>query len=351
MSDLPLNKNLPLLCAMVLLALFNACQTPGPTNADDYLYLQGKTMGTTYNIKCAASNATALQAGIDSLLAALNMEVSTYIPASVISRFNQADSIFAVSRASAPHFAANFDKAKEVWEQSGGAFDPTVMPLVNYWGFGYEKARHDSLMADTLQWQQRLALVGFERVSMTQNALTKHTKGVQLDFSALAKGYGVDAVAMLLESRGIHDYMVEIGGETRAKGHNPSGQIWVIGINTPREGAGTAEFFQKVLLDGRALATSGNYRNFYELDGRKFVHTINPKTGKPEINHLLSASILADDCMTADAYATACMVLGEVKGFELVEKTKGLEAYFIYSQADGSFKVKHTQGFGKTLTQ
>ena len=237
----------------------------------------------------------------------------------------------------------------EVYEATEGSFDPTVMPLVNYWGFGYAGepiTRVDSNKVDSL-----VQFVGFEKVIFEALALKKDRPGVQLDFSACAKGYGVDEVGRFLETQGCNNYLVEIGGEVRARGINQRSKNWQIGINTPQEGGALDDYQAIVKLKDLSLATSGNYRNFYELNGVKYSHTINPKTGFPERNTLLSASVFAKDCMTADAYATAFMASGLDKAFDVALQNSEIDAYLIYSDEDGQMQVKYTEAVAGYLIE
>lgn len=350
-----------LLSSICLLAAV-ACGTETSSTAPNglkYQKTEGETMGTTYHITYADSVEIELKTRIDSLLVSLNNEVSTYIATSFISKFNHSKSgiplIGENKKPIAPHFFANLQKSKEIFEKSGGAFDPTVMPLVNYWGFGYTEhlaiTSVDTILVDSL----RKNYTGFEKVVMTKRDnityLEKANAGVELDFSALAKGYGVDAVALFLEKNGITNYMVEIGGEVRGRGKNERGTGWVIGINTPSETAHVTDFQSKIRLVDRSLATSGNYRNYYEVNGQKYSHTINPKTGFPERSNLLSATILAPDCMTADALATTCMVLGLEKAMELVLTMSGIDGYFIFGDTLNNFGMEYTSGIDSLLVK
>jgi FAD:protein FMN transferase len=331
-----------------------ACrQDAPPPSATATVVLEGETMGTYYRVTFVPVAGTGgLQAGIDSLLLALNQEVSTYIDSSVISRFNRSTGGIALD--GSPAMLDNYRLAARVFGQSGGAFDPTVMPLVNYWGFGYTP-KQPVAAADSLKVDSLLQYVGFEKTRLDtvggELFLRKTAPGVELDFSACAKGYGVDRLAVFLEGKGIVHYLVDIGGEARAKGEKAPGQPWRIGINTPSESAGLTDIQVALPLNDRAIATSGNYRNFYEAGGQKYSHTINPETGFPERSNLLSASIFAPDCATADAYATTCMVLGLEAGFSLIKGMPGLEGYFIYGDADGSLRVKYTPGLEPLITQ
>jgi thiamine biosynthesis lipoprotein len=337
--------------------LSSGCQQDAASNqsgvkALPYLTQEGKTMGTYYRVTYSDAEERNFQDAIDSLLEVINLEVSTYIETSTISRFNQSDQPFDLSYNPGvttegdyknPHFLANYQAAKDIYQKTEGYFDPTVMPLVNYWGFGYSEKKKittvDSVKVDSL-----IQLVGFNKVHLRNNTISKSQAGVQLDFSALAKGYGVDMVAELLESQSVENYLVDIGGEVKAQGVNAKGSIWRIGINVPREGASMSAIQTAILLQNRALATSGNYRNFYEVDGVKYSHTISPATGYPERNTLLSASVFAKDCTTADAYATAFMVMGMDKAMEMASAIDGVEAYFIYSTSTGEMDVKYTEG-------
>ena len=333
---------------------FCTCATE-PSKTVSYLKLEGKTMGTTYHISYKDTLNRDFQKEIDDLLEAVNLDVSTYIDSSFITKFNNSQreikylNLFDKGASlKHKHFRLNFEKAAEIYKISDGFFDPTIMPLVNYWGFGYSEKKAvekvDSLIIDSL-----MQFVGFDKISQRSLKdgsiyLVKTGSGVQLDFSALAKGYGVDVVGGLLEGKGVEDYMIEIGGEVRVRGKNQRNEWWKVGINTPDEKADVDDFKLKVLLKNRSLATSGNYRNYYEVNGNKYAHTINTKTGFPEKNRLLSVSIFAQDCMTADAYATACMTMGLEKAFDLVNSIDGLDGYFIYSEEGGDMMYMHSKG-------
>ncbi len=338
---------------------FFSCKTDTSTPVS-YLKLKGDTMGTTYHVTYEDSLNRDFQKEIDALLETINMDVSTYIDSSFISKFNQAEKEIKYlnlleknASQKHKHFRLNFEKAAEVYKKSSGFFDPTIMPLVNYWGFGYAEKKAvekvDSMKVDSL-----MQLVGFDKIekrSLKDGSvfLVKLVPGIQLDFSALAKGYGVDAIGMFLEKKGVENYMVEIGGEVRAKGKNQNNEWWKVGINIPDEKADINDFNSKVSLKNRSLATSGNYRNYYNVNGIQYAHTINTKTGFPEKNQLLSVSVFAEDCMTADAFATACMAMGLEKAFDLISRSKGLDGYFIYSEDDGNMMYMHTKGLEDIL--
>jgi thiamine biosynthesis lipoprotein len=332
-----------------LLGLTLACQ-PAARTPDRYLRIDGNTMGTYYQVTCGDAEGRDFQTAIDSLLEAINSEVSTYVETSTISRLNRAGLEFALDTP-APHFLENFRAAKVVYAATGGAFDPTVMPLVNYWGFGYTGEKLVS-GADSARIDSLRRLVGFDRVRLDEGSpavVRKAAPGMQLDFSAIAKGYAADAIGRLLEDRGVRDYLIDIGGELLAKGRNSRGEIWSIGINAPREDALLDEVQAVFQLDNRAVATSGNYRNYYEVEGVKYSHTINPFTGYPERNTLLSATVFAPNCMIADAYATACMVLGLEKAFELISRQPEMEVYLLHGEAGGAIKARYSPGLEKYL--
>lgn len=356
-------RNILIFSTLVLMA--GAC-TSGGNQSEAYQKVDGETMGTTYHITYRDSLGRDFKGQLDSLFIAFNDEVSTYIPSSVISQFNQSPEAFdmgmsleeantlpipAAGDRNGEHFAANYAASLVYYHLSGGAFDPTVMPLVNYWGFGYTEKKPveeaDPALIDSLR-----ALVGMDTVLRYEgNTLSKAAPGVQLDFSAIAKGYGVDLAGVFLEKQGVSDYLVEIGGEVRARGLNDKGLAWSIGINTPDTEAGIGDFQVAVRLDNRSLATSGNYRNFYEVEGRKYAHTINPWTGFPQQSTLLSASVFAPTCTEADALATACMVMGVEKAFEFIQSQDHLEAYFIFGKEDGGMEVMYTEGLKDYLIQ
>ncbi len=291
--------------------------------------ISGKTMGTTYNLTYLDEEGRNLQPAVDSLLVVFNNSLSTYIPDSEISQFNRQDSL----EFKLPYLPVVLRASKAIYEKTGGAFDPTVGPLVNVWGFGPGGPQ----LKDSTDISQLLRLVGFEKVIFDQTGVRKTVPGLYLDFSAIAKGQGVDMVAALLEAKGISDYLVEIGGEVVAKGVNEKGELWKVGINRPEESASASDLHSIIALQNRAMATSGNYRNYYVKDSVKISHTINPATGYPVNHNLLSATVLADNCMTADAYATAIMVMGVDRAIALDSSIEEIEIFLIYDNGKGGF--------------
>ena len=296
----------------------------------------GSTMGTTYSIKYLVLEEANYQDQIDSILIEVNQAVSTYIPDSEISIFNRGTQV----SFKLPHFYRILKASDEIYQQTGGAFNPAVMPLVNAWGFGPDGHQTpDSSTVDSL-----LILVDFPSIQYDLEGARKTKAGVQLDFSAIAKGYGVDAVAEFLESMGVENYLVDIGGEVACQGVNEIGQIWRIGINIPYEEAPLDSKAAVVELQDRAIATSGNYRNYYIKDGVKYAHTINPVSGYPIDHSLLSASVFSSRCMIADAYATSFMVMGLERARALVEQKADLEAVLIYNDEDGELTTYISDG-------
>ncbi len=331
---------------LMLVACQNKRQTS--TNTNSYVKLAGQTMGTSYHITYQDEQDRNLKAPIDSLLKEINLGVSTYISTSTISQFNRAEKeIILKKEGPNEHFINNIIAARTFVEKTTGFFDPTVAPIVNYWGFGFVEKK-PVLEADSTTINTLLSFVGFEKINIkvaeNQVFIKKRSPEIQLDFSAIAKGYGVDEVARFLESEKIHNYLVEIGGEVRASGKNPKGNWWKIAIKKPAAAAAEGQFMDTPLLKNRSMATSGNYENFRVINGKKQVHTINPKTGFFEINDLLSATVFAKDCMTADSYATGFMAMGAKKAYNLAKKLPEIEAYLVYFNENQEIKVKYTKG-------
>lgn len=290
--------------------------------------IEGKTMGTTYHITYFDQHKRNFKSSVDSLLVVFNQSLNTYLPNSEISTFNGGSSI----QFELPFFLSVLQRSQEIALQSDRAFDPTVMPLVNAWGFGPgKKVKLDSVQIDSIK-----AFVGIDKIAFNRDSLWKKDTRVQLDFSAIAKGYGVDEVTRFIQSKGIENVFVEIGGEISAKGKNlQTDKNWEAGILDPNSTYANQVFKAYVTLDNKAMATSGNYFNYYEEDGKKYSHTIDPQSGYPIQREILSASVFADDCMTADAWATAFMVMGHERAQKLLDKHPELEAFLIYSDKAG----------------
>ena len=289
--------------------------------------ITGEAQGTTYQITYFSEEKSNYKTEIDSLLKDIDLSLSTYVPASIISRINNNDTAVIVDK----YFIEVFNKSIEVSEKTKGLFDVTVAPVINAWGFGFtKKAAIDSAMIDSL-----LDFMGYNMVRLKERKLIKEKPQSMLDFNALAQGYTVDVLASYLESKGIINYLVELGGEVKAKGKKNDDEYWKVGIDEPNEAATDGRPLQAIIkLNDRSLATSGNYRKFYVENGKKYAHIIDPYTGYTAKHNLLSATVLADDCMTADAYATAFMVMGmeKSKQFLSAHKELNLEVFFIYDE-------------------
>ncbi len=326
----------------VLALILNGCSSG---NRGAWLKISGYTQGTTYNITYQDPDSTNYQDRLEELLREFDQSLSTYIPSSIISRMNQGMNDILADN----YFRNCFSAAEEVYTITGGAFDITVAPIVNAWGFGFtEKARVDSALIDSL-----LQFVGMDKVSLEQDRLIKQQEGIMLDMNAIAQGYAVDVLAEFLNSEKIENYLIEIGGEVRTSGQNRFGLDWRIGIDKPIDGLQLpgVEMQAIVQISGKSLATSGNYRRFYEEDGIKYSHTIDPFTGYPVQHGLLSATVVASDCMRADAYATAFMVMGFKKARAFLEEHNNLDAYLIYNDEMGEYKVWYTAGMKKILSE
>ncbi|MDG1028424.1 MAG: FAD:protein FMN transferase [Flavobacteriaceae bacterium] len=319
-----------------LLGLIFSC-SPNPSKAKR---LQGFALGTSYNIQYVADiSEQEVQNGVDSIFYVINKSLSTYLPQSDISKINRGDSTVVVDH----HFRKVFQKATEVWKATGGYFDPTVGSLVNAYGFG-PKRSIDVLSID--QMDSLLQLTGWQKVQMRANhTIKKDFPNIYIDYNALAKGYTVDVVGNFLQSLGSLDYMVEIGGEIVAKGNSPKTQkAWKIAIDDPRQGE-ERDFLQTLTIKNQAIASSGNFRK-YRLDpntGERFVHSINPLTGSAYKTNILSTSVKAPDCMTADAWATALMVMPLEKGQALIENQPHLEALWTIAKDDDFLVVESTK--------
>ena len=326
-------KVLPLWFTVItVVAFFTACQNPQA----DYMFLQGNTQGTTYSVKYKSVDRTDFSVQLDSIFTQIDMSMSTYKPNSIISRINTGEDSVRVDK----HFSKVFYQSLSVYEASGGAFDPTVGPLVNAYGFGKESENiHiDSHVLDSLR-----QYVGFRKVTLQESYLQKEYPQIKIDFNAIAQGYTVDVVVDFLKDHGITDYMVEIGGEVRAGGVNPEGKPWSIGIQNPENNEiGALETI--ISLNDQSVATSGNYRKFkVDEKGHKYVHTINPQTGEAEPSNLLSATVVTKlECAFADAYATTLMVLGYEKSLDFLKNHPELEVFLIYVDADGKTQTYTT---------
>ena len=293
----------------------------------------GLVFGTEYHITYQCNDD--LQPEIEAELKKVDNSLSTFNQQSVISKINRNEEMSVNEM-----FEQVFNKAQYVSQETDGAFDITVAPLVNLWGFGFKTGENPSKeKVDSL-----MQYIGYQTVSLNNKKVRKVHPNTMLDAAAIAKGYACDVIAQLFRDKGIKNFMVEIGGEVITCGNSPKRIPWKIGVTKPVDDSLNTQQEQQAVLNvtDMAMATSGNYRNFYYKGGKKYAHTIDPKTGYPVQHSLLSATVLAKDCATADAFATAFMVMGIEKAKKVLEKHSELMAYFIYSDAKGELAVWHS---------
>ena len=319
---------------LILIVIFSSCRN----SPSKYIYNEGFIYGTIYHLVYESPEGKDLQEEIKKKLNEYNMIFSTYEEESVISKVNNNKPVELD-----PLFIECFKRSMEISEITNGAFDITAGPMVNAWGFGPEdKKKMTDKAVDSLK-----QITGYQKIWLKDGKIIKEHPEMKLDMSAVAKGFTCDLIANFLSEKGCENYMVEIGGEVVALGENEKGRIWTIGVSKPDENAFFAsnDIQAKVQLPDDAMATSGNYRNYYVEDGQKFAHTIDPKTGYPVQHSLLSATVIAGDCMTADAFATAFMVKGLEKSVDMLEATPELKVYFIYSGENGENSIFMSEGF------
>ncbi len=314
-------------------------------NLKKEVLLSGRTMGTTYNIKVVTwfyKDTEELKDKIEKELKEVNNSMSVFIDESEISRFNRFNSRknFFIS----DNFLHVMTVARRIYMLSGGAWDGTVYPLVDLWGFG--RTEQENRVPQKKEIEDRLANVGFDKIEISENGyLAKKNPLVGLDLSSIAKGYGVDRAAEVIRNNGINNFLVEIGGEVYASGHKITGGYWLVGINMPDKDSLNGDIYKTVSLKNKALATSGDYRNFFEKNGDSYSHIINPKTGYPVNNGVVSVSVVANDCTFADGLATAIMVTGHEKGLEIANKFSGVECLVVIRNKDGTLTDYFSKGF------
>ena len=329
-------KKIPLLIFGMALILAFAFYTYVNKDVKSMNHISGVTMGSiVYNVKFKGG-ATILKEEIDQLLTDFNQSLSTYVSDSEISEFNQTGNFSYRS----DYFLPVLEISNEVFEATSGAFDPTIGPLVQAWGFGNGKQVPDldSSMVDSLK-----SIIGFENVTYDLLSVSMPVN-YQLDFSAIAKGYAVDVIGEFLEREGVEDYLVEIGGEVRCRGLNDQLKSWSLGIEDPTVKKDVRKILAIVRLNNRSLATSGNYRNYYEKDGQLYAHIIDPRTGYTATHNLLSASVFAADCMKADAYATAFMVMGLEQSKKVLNQQSNLDAILVFRDVNGKLETYVSDG-------
>ncbi len=301
---------------------------------------QGSVFGTVYHI--TYNWGTDLHDSIKTVLTEVDNSLSPFNKQSNITAINNNQTQTPDAR-----MLHVYQLARTVSEQTNGAFDITVAPLVNLWGFGFENSDNVNEQAiDSIR-----QFVGYDKVTYNEGMINKVDPRIKLDCGAIAKGYGVDAIGEYLESQGVRNYMVEIGGEVRTRGVNPHGDNWRIGITKPVDDPlnTQTEIEQILRLDNVSVATSGNYRNFYIKDNKKYAHTIDPRTGYPVQHSILSSTVIAPDCATADAYATAFMVLGLEDAKKVLEQNTDLCAFFIYAVDSAKTAVWHSDNMNEML--
>ncbi|QZE14518.1 FAD:protein FMN transferase [Halosquirtibacter laminarini] len=316
---------------------YSSCSNKAPR----YVFNTGAVYGTLYHIVYESPDGKDLHKEIKKEMASFDNSLSTFNPNSTISKVNKNE-----DTSLDPFFLKCFKKAVSVSKVTSGAFDMTVAPMVNAWGFGFKN--RENISADVIDSLK--SIVGYQMVKLQDGKIVKDDPRIMLDASAIAKGFSVDVVSDFLRRKGCRNFMVEIGGEIDAQGINEKGNIWVIGINKPKEDMSldNQELRATVMLKDCGLATSGNYRNFYVKDGKKYAHTIDPRTGYPVQHSLLSSSVLAPTCMEADAYATSFMVMGLEEAKKIVLSSPDLEAFFIYFDGEKN-KVWSSSGFKRNI--
>lgn len=310
--------------------------TPVPYQQD-----RGMIFGTLYRVTYQSE--TNLQAEIEEELHRFDASLSPFNDISIITKINRNEAVRPDS-----FFLRVFRASQRISEETRGAFDITVAPLVNAWGFGFKQG----IFPDSAEVDSLLELTGYAKVSLSDSGCVhKADSRMMLTCSAVAKGYAVDVVAQLLKRRGVRNFMVDIGGEVVVGGQNPAGGPWRIGINKPVDDSLSVRGDLQALLHitDAAMATSGNYRNFYYREGKKYAHTIDPRTGYPVQHEILSATVVAPDCMSADAYATAFMVMGLDSAARFVQEKPDLDVYFIYADSVGEMRVYQSPGMKRYI--
>lgn len=317
-----------LIIAVVL--LLPACRKPAVNR------FSGDALGTIYTVSYTGKFSADLQIQVDSVLRVIDREFSVFDTTSLLSRVNRGET----SELNAD-FIHVLERSLQISQETDGAFDCTLQPLIELWGFARQQNKQ---IVSATKIDSVRQYVGYTLVGIEKNELIKKDPRVQLNFNAIAKGYAVDKIAALLVEQGYPNFVVEVGGEIVTKG-TKNGKAWKIGIQVPTETAdGAEESYYAFTLQDKAIATSGNYRNYFEKDGIRYTHILNPATGKPEQTSLLSVSVIADNCTTADAYATAFMVMGLEKAMPLANRIPDLEAFFIYDD-HGQLKTAKTEKF------
>jgi len=311
---------------------------------NEKIQLLGEAQGTYYSIVYFDDLSRDLKTQIDSILDAFDQSVSVYQPQSIASKVNRNEDVLLDD-----WYLNNFNEAIRIAELTDGAMDITIGPLANIWGFGTfdQPDKIDRDLIDSLK-----LLVDYRLVSVKDGRLLKQDLRIQLNFNAIAQGNSVDVLGDYFQSLGIENYLIDVGGELFAKGEKPDGEKWKVGIEKPTESSTEErELIETFALKNTALATSGNYRKYYEIDGLRYAHSLNPKTGYPVQHSLLSVSVVAKTCTEADAYATAFMVMGMEKALDFIEQHPEIQAYFIYFDKEEGILTQMSEGFLAALEQ
>ena len=328
----------------ILTMVMVACQ---PSVNEKVYLIEGEAQGSTYHIKYIAERDENLKPAIDSILEVIDLSMSTYRPDSAISKINQGDTTVVVDE----HFRKVFEASQQIWQESEGLFDPTVGVLVNAWGFGKQKISEADLPTDKKIDSLR-KYVGFDKVALTEkNLIKKRYTEILFDFNAIAQGYTSDVVANYLSVRGIKNYIVEIAGEMYLKGKNTvEDKSWTIGVENPLKPLDDRDLVATIQFTNQGLATSGNYRKVWtDSNGHKYVHSINPLTGRATQSDVLSATVVAPSTMLADGYATMFMVMGLAKSKAFLEKHPDLAVLLVYSDDKHQEATYKTKSFEKLM--
>ncbi len=325
-----------LLGVCCVLALLSSC-----VNQPQKIVLQGLAQGSFYAITYFDELNRNFQHEIDSIFHAVDMSVNLWVDSSVISKVNRNEEVTLDSI-----FIDNFRIAQKAARLSDGYFDPTISPIVAAWGFSYKSG--DSITPQLIDSLKQL--VNYQKIRIENGKVVKENPNMKLDFNAIAQGYTSDLIASFLESRGIKNYLVDTGGEIMARGSKPNGQPWIVGIEKPAKNWDSEQVVQtRITLRDKGLVTSGSTRKYVERNGRRYSHCIDPKTGYPVEHNVLSATVMAENSVWADALASICMVMGMEKSLPLIESMDGVEVYYIFVNDQNELETFATEGFQKLI--
>lgn len=333
----------PAIVKQLVILFFMLC-TCVDTFAQRLVTMEGKAQGTYYIIKYLSDDPSSLQHEIDSVFADIDRSLSLYKPGSLINRFNEGNAVHMD-----PHMQAVVTRSLQISKATNGAFDITVKPLVDAWGFGVHKpAMQKRPSADTLK--HILQYVGYRHLQVRGTRLTKTKRGVEIDCNGIAQGFTSDVMSRFLEQKGIRNYLVDVGGELCSSGHNQHGKIWTVGIERPADN-GAYPVQALLALDNKAVTTSGNYRRFFDEGGTRFAHSIDPATGEALHSNIISVTVIAKDAITADGFDNALILMGVERGLAFIGQHPeyGLEAYFIYKDESGKIQERFSPGFEALL--